>query len=133
MCLDVFICPCDNTSEFKTCCGKIHNDISFAKTALDLMRSRYSGFVLANINFLISSHAVETRNEFNPTETERWTKSVQWKNLEIISTINGQPDDHDGKVEFKAYYFEKGKLKFIHGKSRFIRDLNNHWMYLDEF
>lgn len=96
------------------------------------MRSRYSAFVLANIHYLSESHAIETRKSFNPKETKRWTKSVQWQRLEIISTTNGIKDDNEGIVEFKAYYVENGNLEHIHGNSRFIRDKNNNWNYLDE-
>ena len=127
-----FICPCGHDKLFELCCGRIHKDISLALTAEDLMRSRYSAFVVADIQYLIISHAIKTRSSFNPTKTKIWTKSVLWKKLEIINTSQGLVNDTNGVVEFKAYFVENGVLDYIHGKSTFIRDAHNYWNYLDE-
>jgi SEC-C motif domain protein len=126
------ICPCGRDIKFIDCCARIHNDIKLANTAEDLMRSRYSAFVVANVDYLLISHAKETRNTFNQKKTKNWTNSVIWNKLEIICTTNGLINDKDGYVEFKAFYIENGFLDCIHGKSRFVRDSFNNWMYLDE-
>ncbi len=95
------------------------------------MRSRYSAFVLDKMDYLKLSHSKKTVKSFNFKNTSAWTKSVQWIKLDILFTKNGLPTDIDGYVEFKAYFIEMGKIDFIYGRSRFIKE-NNHWVYLDE-
>ncbi len=124
-------CPCNNSKTYDQCCGRVHDSIFSAKCAEELMRARYSAFVLCNMNFLKLSHSKSTINSFNFRSVSLWTKSVSWEHLEIIRTINGDENQVEGFVEFKAYFVENLKLDCIHGKSRFIRQ-DNHWVYLNE-
>lgn len=54
-------CYCGLTKPYDACCGKVHQDIMNAATAEDLMRSRYSAFVLAKGDYLMKSHYSATR------------------------------------------------------------------------
>ena len=125
------ICPCNSSKSFDKCCGIVHESISKAITAEQLMRSRYSAFVFDNMSFLRLSHAKATIGSFNFKSVSKWTKSVKWLKLEILDTQKGQNFDDYGYVEFKAFFLENGKIDYIHGKSEFIKQ-NNHWVYLDE-
>lgn len=125
------ICPCNTSKFYSECCGKVHESILNAITAEQLMRSRYSAFVLDNMNFLKKSHSKNTVSSFNFKSVSRWTKKVEWVKLEILSTKKGKDSDESGYVEFKAFYFENGFIEFIHGKSQFVKQ-DNHWVYLDE-
>ena len=124
-------CPCNRLINYEECCGKIHTTIFNAQSAEELMRSRYSAFVLDKMDYLKLSHASSTVHTFNFKSVSKWTKSVKWLKLEIISLKNGLVSDINGFVEFKAFYEEDSKIQFIHGYSRFIKE-NNHWVYLDE-
>jgi SEC-C motif-containing protein len=125
------ICPCGrNNKLYKDCCMLIHTNILNALTAEDLMRSRYSAFVLCNGDYLLSSHSIQYRDLSNIHNTIRWSRSVAWNRLEIISTLHGLENDLEGTVEFKAFFKEKNKIKCIHENSLFIRE-NLHWVYLD--
>jgi len=126
------ICPCGIKGKlYKECCYLVHTNIHNAQTAQDLMCSRYSAFVLCIGDYLVLSHSMRYRNDLNMQNTIRWSRSVAWNRLEIISIQHGSISDTEGTVEFKAYFKEKNKLKCIHEKSMFIRE-NNHWVYLDE-
>lgn len=122
-------CYCGNTILYSECCGKIHHNIHQALTAEQLMRSRYSAFVLANGDYLMQSHHSSTRPIKEKKEIVKWAKSVQWIKLEVLETSKGKPDDTDGIVTFNAYFYEKGKVDIIHEKSAFLKE-NNHWTYL---
>ncbi len=123
------LCPCGkNQNLYKDCCQLIHQDIYKAITSEDLMRSRYSAFVLCNGEYLLQSHSSEYRNPSTIQHTIQWAKSVAWNRLEIISKSNGNFNDTEGTVEFKAYFKEKNKLDVIHENSYFIKE-NNHWVY----
>lgn len=122
-------CPCNTTKQYSDCCEKAHLNIKSVLTAEALMRSRYSAFVLANINYLHESHHSTTR----PSNKERkeilqWTKSVQWLKLEIINIKEDISNNLTGKVEFKAFFLENGKVDIIHENSSFCKE-NNHWVY----
>ena len=125
------VCPCNISKLYCECCGRVHDSILNATTAEQLMRSRYSAFVLDNMNFLKKSHSKKTVSSFNFKSVSRWTKNVKWVKLEILSTNKGKESDESGYVEFKAFYFENGLIEIIHGKSQFVKQ-NNHWVYLDE-
>lgn len=122
-------CPCGNKLNYDSCCGMIHQDIKLAKTAEQLMRSRYSAFTIANGEYLQLSHHSKTRpNKRELKDLIKWTKSVQWVKLEVIKTEQGQENDKEGTVEFSAYFFSNGKLDVIHEKSIFLRD-STSWVY----
>ena len=92
-------------------------------SAEELMRSRYSAFVLANIEYLQKSHHSTTRpSKREKKEIEKWTKSVNWLKLEVLNTIRDT-------VEFKAFFMENGAVNVIHENSKFCKQ-NNHWVYL---
>ncbi len=119
-------CPCNKNMNYDQCCKKAHQNILSVKTAETLMRSRYSAFVLHNIDYLqLSHHSNTCPSNKEKKEILQWTKSVNWIKLEVInSTIN--------TVEFKAYFIENGKVDVIHENSFFKKE-NNHWVYLKAF
>jgi len=125
-------CYCGSNKEFNSCCGSIHKNISNAKTAEQLMRSRYSAFCLADGDYLHKSHHSSTRPKSKQDRKEivAWAKSVIWIKLEIVDTTEGLEKDDFGIVEFKAYYLENGKPGIIHERSTFSKE-NGHWVYVD--
>tara|TARA_R110001583_G_scaffold14849_6_gene61795 strand:+ start:20 stop:325 length:306 start_codon:yes stop_codon:yes gene_type:complete len=94
------------------------------------MRSRYSAFVLANIDYLQKSHHSKTRpSKKENRDIEKWTKSVKWLKLEVLKTTKGIANDTIGTVEFKAFFMENGAINVIHENSKFSIE-NNHWVYV---
>ena len=124
-------CPCNPSKKYSDCCKKAHQNIETVITAEQLMRSRYSAFVLANINYLHNSHHSTTR----PTKKENkeillWTKSVEWVKLEVLTTSKGSITDLEGTVEFNAFFMVNGKIDVIHENSSFCKE-NKHWVYYE--
>jgi len=116
-------CPCNPTKKYSNCCQKAHHNINSVTSAEVLMRSRYSAFVLANIEYLQKSHHSSTRpSKQEKREIEKWTKSVNWLKLEIL---NSSLDI----VEFKAFFIENGSVSVIHENSKFCKE-SGHWVYL---
>lgn len=115
-------CPCNPNKLYSECCQKAHQNINSVTTVEELMRSRYSAFVLANIEYLQKSHSSRTRpTKRAKKEILQWTKSVEWIRLEVLNTTKNT-------VEFKAYFIEGGKLELIHENSIFCIE-NEHWVY----
>ncbi len=99
------------------------------ETAQQLMRSRYSAFVLANGDYLMQTHHSSTRPISQKKEIVKWAKSVEWIKLEVLETTNGLAKDEEGTVTFNASFYGNGSVDVIHEKSAFIRE-NNFWKYL---
>ncbi|CAZ98229.1 YchJ family metal-binding protein [Zobellia galactanivorans] len=124
-------CPCNPQVNYSDCCKKAHTDIRSVATAEALMRSRYSAFVLGDIDYLQKSHHSTTRpNKIEKRRIKTWAKAVNWLKLEVLYTSEGSETDSSGTVEFKAYYMENGQMGVIYEKSNFSKE-NGHWVYVD--
>jgi len=122
-------CPCGRNKVYEACCGLVHQDMINAITAEDLMRSRYVAFTKGDGDYLMQSHHSSTRPTSEKEEIEKWSKSVKWKGLEVVSSTKGLVSDDEGMVEFNAHFKERGVKRVIHENSKFIREYGC-WMYL---
>jgi len=122
-------CYCGNNKSYKTCCEVFHFNNGKTETAEQLMRSRYSAFVLANGDYLMQTHHISTRLISEKKAIVKWAKSVEWIKLEILNTTEGLNNNEDGTVLFNAYFYDNGSIDVIHENSAFIKE-NNKWYYL---
>ncbi|MBD0823424.1 YchJ family protein [Aestuariibaculum marinum] len=122
-------CYCGNNKPYTECCEVFHKNSGKTETAEQLMRSRYSAFVLADGDYLMLTHHSSTRPIKEKKAIVNWAKSVQWIKLEVQETLKGMATDNEGTVTFDAYFFENGKVDVIHEKSAFVKE-NNIWKYL---
>lgn len=118
-------CPCLSGEQYADCCGRFHRGDE-APTAEQLMRSRYSAFVVRDAAYLLRTWHPDTR----PAELEL-DPATEWRRLDIVSTSRGGPLDSEGTVEFKAHFRHDGERGVHHEKSRFLR-VDRRWYYLDE-
>ena len=108
-------CYCGQKQTFANCCEPIHKNIALAKTAEQLMRSRYSAYVMANGKYLTLSHHKTTRPSRNEMkDIVKWAKSVEWIQLDVLETTKGTENDTEGTVTFKAFFFENGRVNKYH-------------------
>ena len=122
-------CYCGNNKTYKTCCEVFHLNNGKTDTAQQLMRSRYSAFVLAKGDYLMQTHHSSTRPISEKKAIVKWTKSVEWIKLEVLETAKGLKKNDKGTVTFNAYFYENGGVNTIHEKSAFIKE-NDKWYYL---
>ncbi|MDT0197303.1 MULTISPECIES: YchJ family protein [unclassified Arthrobacter] len=118
-------CMCLSGEPYGQCCGRFHGGAAEAATAEQLMRARYSAFVLLDGDYLLRTWHPRTA----PAELEL-DPGMEWRRLDILSTSRGGPLDTAGTVEFKAYYRHGGERGVLHENSRFIRE-HRRWLYLD--
>lgn len=122
-------CFCGSTKPFAECCQVYHRKLN-APTALALMKSRYSAFCVADINYIEKTQSGSAALAFNAKETKAFAQSVSWRHLHIIRHFNDKQNVHLAYVEFAAYYLETGELKAIHELSCFEFDINTQrWFY----
>ncbi|MGB5332176.1 MAG: YchJ family metal-binding protein, partial [Woeseiaceae bacterium] len=60
--------------------------------------------------------------------TENWSRTADWKGLEILRVEQGGPDDTEGVVEFAAHYTADGRKEEHHETARFIKQ-EGTWLY----
>jgi len=89
------------------------------------MRSRYTAYVLGNVDYLAASWHPSTRPQ--PLELG---SDIEWLGLEVLSYKAGLANDSKGSVEFIARYQQQGRMGQAHENSRFVRE-QGVWLYLD--
>ncbi|GAA2142028.1 YchJ family metal-binding protein [Arthrobacter humicola] len=118
-------CPCLSGEQYADCCGRFHRGDAEAPTAEQLMRSRYSAFVVRDEEYLLRTWHPTTRPAALGLDAD-----MQWRRLDILSTSRGGPLDTEGTVEFAAHYRHDGERGVQRETSRFVRE-GRRWYYLD--
>lgn len=120
-------CPCDSDKLFADCCGLYLEGGRKPDTAEQLMRSRYTAYVLAREDYLLRTWHATTR----PTALDlKDAGPVKWLGLRILRTVAGGVNDREGRVEFVARYAVSGKAERLQEASRFLRE-DGQWQYVD--
>lgn len=117
-------CPCGK-GLYETCCGRFHEGLALASNAEELMRSRYSAFVLKNESYLLSTWHPSTR----PQEPLFNEDPTQWMGL-TVKHFNEASDQLSATVEFVAIYKINGKAHRLHEISDFVYE-DKLWLYVD--
>jgi len=119
-------CPCQSGKTYQTCCGLLHQGEQTAHSAEQLMRSRYSAFVMQNKSYLLATLHASQRQTDDADNLQQTMNSTQWLGLTIVDhTENGD----EAEVEFIAYYVDK-PIGQLHERSRFSRQ-QGQWFYVD--
>ncbi|HUW52216.1 MAG TPA: YchJ family metal-binding protein [Rhodanobacter sp.] len=119
-------CPCGNPAGYAQCCGPLH-DGAVAAAAEQLMRARYSAYVLLREDFLLASWHADTRPASLRLAAQQ--PAPTWLGLEIRRQHTD--GEHRATVEFVARYrLGGGRAQRQHETSRFVRE-HDRWYYLD--
>jgi SEC-C motif-containing protein len=125
------ICPCGSELEYKDCCEPIINGKKKVLTAEALMRSRYTAYVVGEVEYLGKTLDERGREEFDLEATREWSKDTDWKGLEIIAVEQGGADDDSGIVEFIARYEMDDQLLELHERATFKKSDDGLWQFID--
>jgi len=109
-------CPCGSNKKYKKCC-QIYHKGAIAKTALALMKSRYTAFVTKDIKYIINTSTFQ--KDFD--DLNEFSNSCEFKKLDILEYTNDT-------VTFKATIFCNGIDSSFTEKSSFIKQ-NDKWYY----
>lgn len=116
------ICPCDSGLQYTKCCQPLHLG-QVAPSALALMRSRYSAYVLRLTQYLMQTWHPDTR----PSDLDLSQDATKWLGLTIIHSKN--INQHQAVVEFVARYKVGGnRAERMHEISEFI--YSDAWYYV---
>jgi len=124
---DIPACPCGSGQAYAGCCGTFIDHGALPATAEQLMRSRYSAYVLAREDYLLRTWHGSTR----PAQLGLQDAGpVKWLGLKVLRCEKGGADDRDGIVAFVARYQVNGRAGRLQEVSRFVRDAGQ-WLYVD--
>ena len=118
-------CPCGTGLSYADCCGRLHEGTTTAGSAEQLMRSRYSAFVVGDAGYLLATWHPATRPAALDLDAD-----VRWTGLDVIATTGGALLEAEGTVEFRAHYVRGREAGAQHENSRFVRE-DGRWRYLD--
>jgi len=121
-------CPCKSGQKYKKCCKTFH-DGEFPKTALLLMKSRFSAYAIGLSDYIIETTYKTHENFKNPswkTDTDYFSSNTKFLNLKILDVKNGFEESF---VTFKATLLSNANndISFTE-KSRFLKE-DNRWFY----
>lgn len=94
------------------------------------MRSRYSAYVVVDVEYLLRSTHPSTRKYYNAESIRQWAETSKWQKLEIEAVVGGGAKDKQGIVEFKGYYLDMNQnLQIHHERSNFLKELGK-WFFV---
>src|SRR5215204_6504161 len=95
-------CPCGTGKNYEDCCGMFISGQRLPPSAEALMRSRYTAYSLANIDYIAQTMKSPAADNFNIEATREWAEKIRWTQLTILKTANNF-------VEFLAHYYAANK------------------------
>ncbi len=129
-------CPCggaspkrrasDKPPRYDDCCARFIEGRAYPSNAMELMCSRYTAYVIGDMPYLCATWAKQTC----PLDLDASADAdTRWLGLDIKR--HTVIDDDREEVEFVARYKVDGHAHRLHEASRFTRDMNRHWIYID--
>jgi SEC-C motif-containing protein len=91
------------------------------------MRSRYTAYTQANIDYIANTMQGPASHGFDAKEALSWAKAVKWLGLDVVTSSH---DGDQGTVEFIANYSHDGLTHRLHEISQFHR-VDNQWYYIE--
>lgn len=123
-------CYCGKNQAYDACCGVYIDQGQKALSPEVLMRSRYSAYVQAKVDYIEATMCGPAAQYFEPLQARQWAESCHWLRLEVLKARYDRQDSNRAMVEFKAYYRQQDIEYGLHEKSIFIRK-HSRWFYYD--
>ena len=124
-------CFCGANKKFSSCCQpfieqKVNNDTNqkaFPQTPEQLMRSRFSAYVVGNGQYIYDTYAKSSQALQSVKEINDWSNACTWLALQIHPVNNSDiaaTQSSEQFVEFSAFYITDDILCELRENSRFI-------------
>lgn len=120
-------CPCDSQKNYLSCCEPFITGKQKPDTPEMLMRSRYTAYTLADIDYIKATMRGNALIGFQEIEAKRWATRVHWIRLDVLNSMI--ENINTGYVEFEATFVDGTRLKSIHENSQFIHE-EGQWYYV---
>jgi len=128
------LCPCGSALSFSLCCQPLIDRTeqtkhveglspSTAKTAEQLMRSRFSAYATKNGQYIYDTYAQATKLKQSLNDIQQWANECTWVALEVHQT-------NTNTVDFSAYYIVDNTMCCLRELSNFVIE-KGLWRYVD--
>lgn len=121
-------CYCGSEKSYTDCCSLYIDSDEHAPTPEALMRSRYSAYCQAKVDYIAATMAGKASLDFNPSSAAKWANEADWLGLTVVATK--QIDPEHGVVSFFARYQLGDEKQYIYEKSKFEK-ISGRWFYVD--
>lgn len=126
-------CPCNPQVLYSGCCETFHSGLDIPHTAEQLMRSRYSAFVLGLIDYIVQTTLPSQQRLLNQAAIAEWSTQTDWQGLEVLNHLASVGKRH-AQVEFKATFKTPNGIQVHHELSTFVKVVEgkqSRWYFLD--
>ena len=123
-------CPCGIDDDYTECCEPYHLGHKMPRTAEQLLRARYTAFVVSLPDYIVDTTHPDHQDKGLRTSVVHWMAQTTWDGLEVRKVEGGSESDISGKVEFIANYTHEDKPRKHHELSMF-RMYKDRWVFCD--
>lgn len=95
------------------------------------MRSRYSAYVQANIDYIQASMCGKALEGYDLISSKQWAESVTWQGLKVKKSYIDKGDAKLGYVDFIAKFKDSMGVEQELSELSEFRKINDHWFYSD--
>ncbi len=124
-------CPCCSGLDFSECCAKYILDKEIPQTPEQLMRSRYTAYALADIDYVFETMRDFALKDADRAESLKWAKTSRWLGLDILKSSEVKETDTDASVEFVAKFIQDHKQHNLKEHAKF-KKYNGRWYYVGD-
>ena len=122
-------CPCGSGLPLTSCCAPLHQGMP-ASSAEALMRSRYSAYVLGNIDYLVASTLPAQQAGLDRDSMQRWSQDSQWQELRVEQHEPAAGTPAHARVTFVASWHDASGPHSHRERSSFVQH-GGHWYFID--
>jgi SEC-C motif-containing protein len=122
-------CPCNSNKDYAACCGQYIGSKEHAPNPEAMMRSRYTAYVLGDIDHLVKTIPLLQRKAFDQRAALAWSKCAQWQGLEVLGTKEFE-QGKKARVEFIAKYKIEDE-DHVHHEIALFEKTQDRWFFVD--
>ncbi len=123
----MLFCVCGSKRTYKNCCEPYLTHQKIPDTPEALMRSRYTAYTKADIEYIEKTMQGRAAIGFNASDSLAWARRVIWIDLHVLKANH---DGDTGQVEFIARFIDDGRVHKMHEVSDFLYE-RDQWFYVD--
>lgn len=123
-------CPCQSARAYADCCGPFHLHRKNPASAEELMRSRYSAYVLHEIDYIVETTVPAQQHLLNKAALSAWSRETEWLGLDVLRHVPNIGKRH-AQVEFVAHFRDSdGQAQQHRELSAFVKT-DGRWYFID--
>lgn len=123
------LCPCGSGLQYSLCCQPYLRGECPPLTPSQLMRSRYSAYVIQDADYLVATWHSSARHDALKSDISASFAQTTWLGLTVYEEAEGK-DSTEGYVSFIARFQDPHHESAVIERSRFLKE-SGRWYYVD--